>query len=65
VRPQNKPQPARAQHCTSATKPATLAFYKIAQTFVLPLFYIYEKKRKLQWLISSEKIEEILGIKET
>lgn len=48
--------------CTSATKPATLAFYEISQTFMLPLFYVYESQHRLHWLLSKETIRKRLGI---
>jgi hypothetical protein len=47
--------------CTSATKPATIAYYELAQTYQAPLIYIYEPKLKLKWLKSKETIaKEIL-----
>jgi len=46
--------------CTSATKPATIAYYELAQTYYAPLIYIYEETRQLKWLISKEKIKEKL-----
>jgi len=49
--------------CTSATKPATIAFYELAQEYLTPLIYIYEEKKKLVWLISRGKIAERLGLK--
>jgi len=48
--------------CTSATKPATLAFYELAQTYMLPLIYVYEGQRRLHWLISKETVKMKLGI---
>ncbi|MBS7657683.1 MAG: hypothetical protein QW487_02220 [Candidatus Bathyarchaeia archaeon] len=46
--------------CTSATKPATIAYYELAQTYQTPLIYIYEEKRKLKWLNSKQTIQEAL-----
>ncbi|MCX8176459.1 MAG: hypothetical protein N3E48_04425 [Candidatus Bathyarchaeota archaeon] len=43
--------------CTSATKPATIAYYELAQLYQTPLIYIYEEKRKLKWLMSKQTIE--------
>ena len=48
--------------CTSATKPATIAYYELAQNFHIPLIYIYEETRQLKWLISKNKIKERLLI---
>lgn len=42
--------------CTSATKPATIAYYELAQIYQTPLIYIYEPKLKLKWLRSKETI---------
>ena len=44
--------------CTSATKPATIAYYKLAQQLWVPLFYFYEEKNQLKWLISKESVKE-------
>lgn len=33
--------------CTSATKPATIAYYKLADNYHVPLVYVYEKKKEL------------------
>ncbi|MBS7638153.1 hypothetical protein KEJ49_04610 [Candidatus Bathyarchaeota archaeon] len=44
--------------CTSATKPATIAYYEIAQTYQIPLIYIYEPTLKLKWLKSKETIKK-------
>lgn len=44
--------------CTSATKPATIAYYELAQTYYTPLIYIYEETRQLKWLISKETIKK-------
>jgi len=43
--------------CTSATKPATIAYYELAQTYCIPLIYVYEETKKLKWLISKETIK--------
>jgi len=43
--------------CTSATKPATIAYYEIAQIYCTPLVYVYEETNELKWLISKEKIK--------
>lgn len=47
--------------CTSAVKPATLAFYEIAQQYYVPLIYVYEPSKELKWLISKRKLREKLG----
>jgi len=48
--------------CTSATKPATIALYELANQYLIPLIYIYEPIKRLTWLISKDdlmrKIEE-------
>lgn len=46
--------------CTSATKPATIAYYELAQTYIIPLIYIYEETGELKWLISKDSIKEKL-----
>jgi DNA-binding transcriptional ArsR family regulator len=46
--------------CTSATKPATIAYYELAQKLWIPLIYIYEETKQLKWLISLETIKERL-----
>ncbi|HIE13921.1 TPA: transcriptional regulator [Candidatus Bathyarchaeota archaeon] len=46
--------------CTSATKPATIAYYELAQTLWTPLIYVYEDTKELKWLISKETIKERL-----
>jgi DNA-binding transcriptional ArsR family regulator len=43
--------------CTSATKPATVAYYELAQNFWTPLIYVYEKTKQLKWLISKQDIK--------
>ena len=48
--------------CTSATKPATIAYYELAQTYCIPLIYVYEETKKLKWLISKETIRKNLGM---
>jgi hypothetical protein len=42
--------------CTSSTKPATLAFYQLAQRYSLPLVYVYERGPTLKWLVSRETL---------
>jgi hypothetical protein len=42
--------------CTSFNKPATIAMYALAQTYLVPLIYVYEPIRKLKWLISKEDL---------
>ena len=44
--------------CTSATKPATIAYYELAQTLWTPLIYVYEDTKELKWLISKETIKK-------
>jgi hypothetical protein len=44
--------------CTSFNKPATIAFYELAQKYMVPLVYIYEPKRKLTWLISRKLLTD-------
>ena len=46
--------------CTSATKPATIAYYELAQTYQTPLIYIYEEKGKLKWLKTKETIKSTI-----
>jgi DNA-binding transcriptional ArsR family regulator len=46
--------------CTSATKPATIAYYELAQKLWIPLIYIYEKTKQLKWLMSLETIRKSL-----
>ena len=46
--------------CTSATKPATIAYYELAQKLWIPLIYVYEETKQLKWLISKEDIQEKL-----
>lgn len=46
--------------CTSATKPATIAYYDLAQTLWIPLIYVYEDTTELKWLISIETLKERL-----
>ena len=48
--------------CTSSTKPATIAYYEIAQRFLIPCIYVSEEKRTLRWLISKEMIKTKLGL---
>ena len=46
--------------CTSATKPATIAYYKLAQELWVPLIYLYEETNQLKWLISRESAKQKL-----
>jgi len=48
--------------CTSATKPATITYYELAQNYLIPLIYIYEKTTSLKWLVSKETIKKKLRI---
>jgi len=48
--------------CTSATKPATIAYYELAQTYLTPLIYVYEDTKQLKWLLSRETIRKRLGL---
>jgi len=50
--------------CTSATKPATIAYYELAQTYCIPLIYVYEETKQLRWLISKEILKRRFGIVE-
>jgi len=43
--------------CTSATKPATIAYYELAQIYQTPLIYIYEGKKELKWLREKKTIK--------
>lgn len=47
--------------CTSATKPATIAYYELANQYLVPLVYIYEPVRSLKWLISKETLLRRIG----
>jgi len=47
--------------CTSATKPASLAFYQLAERYLIPLVYVYEERGLLRWLISREELAGRLG----
>ncbi|WXG39263.1 MAG: hypothetical protein WED07_00255 [Candidatus Freyarchaeum deiterrae] len=48
--------------CTSATKPATIAYYKLAVNYHVPLVYVYEKKRELTWIVSKEDLlKKLMG----
>lgn len=47
--------------CTSATKPATISFYQLAQEYLAPLVYVYEEQHKLEWLISRNDLAHRLG----
>lgn len=46
--------------CTSATKPATIAYYELAQKLWVPLIYLYEETKQLKWLISRESTKQKL-----
>jgi hypothetical protein len=46
--------------CTSATKPASIAFYQLAEEYIAPLIYVYENNQSIKWLISKESIEKQL-----
>ncbi|MEM4310899.1 MAG: winged helix-turn-helix domain-containing protein [Nitrososphaerales archaeon] len=48
--------------CTSATKPATIAYYELANQYLIPLIYIYEPIKSLKWLISKEALLRIIGM---
>lgn len=48
--------------CTSATKPATIAYYELAQKYLAPLIYVYEPVRKLKWLISKQSLRKIFFV---
>ncbi|MGQ9680335.1 MAG: hypothetical protein ACUVV4_06165 [Candidatus Bathyarchaeia archaeon] len=48
--------------CTSSTKPATIAFYELAQRYLAPLVYVYEGTKQMKWLISKEDIRKKLGL---
>ena len=47
--------------CTGATKPATIAFYDVASSYLIPLMYVTEDGR-LKWIISRENIIRRLNI---
>jgi len=49
--------------CTSATKPSTIAYYELAQSYCIPLIYVHEETRRLKWLISRESIKQKFEIK--
>lgn len=42
--------------CTSATKPATLAYYELAQQYLVPLIYVYEPIKRLKWIVSRQSL---------
>ena len=46
--------------CTSATKPATVAYYELAREYLIPLVYVYEQSKKLKWLISTDSLAKTL-----
>jgi hypothetical protein len=47
--------------CTGATKPATIAFYDVASSYLIPLMHVTEDGR-LKWIISRENIIRRLNI---
>jgi hypothetical protein len=49
--------------CTSATKPASIAFYELAQEYLIPLIYVYENNQSIKWLISKDSIIKKLRMK--
>ncbi|MBS7651073.1 hypothetical protein KEJ35_07000, partial [Candidatus Bathyarchaeota archaeon] len=51
--------------CTSSTKPATIAYYDLAQRFLIPCIYVSEEKKSIRWLISKESIMRRLGLGQT
>ena len=36
--------------CTSLTKPATIAYYRLSGKYLTPLIYVYESKKEIFWL---------------
>jgi hypothetical protein len=46
---------------TSGPRPAGIAFYELATQYKVPLIYVYEPKKKLRWLISTERLEKEIG----
>lgn len=42
--------------CTSGTRPAGIAFYRLSDKWKVPLIYVYESSRKILWLKSREDI---------
>ncbi|MEX2750939.1 MAG: hypothetical protein Q6366_003540 [Candidatus Freyarchaeota archaeon] len=46
--------------CTGLTKPATIAYYKLAEKYQVPLVYVYEDEKELTWLISKEDLKKQL-----
>ena len=51
--------------CTSSTKPATIAYYDLAQRLLIPCIYVSEEKKSIRWLISKENIRIRLGLGQT
>ncbi|MDI6847232.1 MAG: hypothetical protein QMD23_03775 [Candidatus Bathyarchaeia archaeon] len=47
--------------CTSGTRPAGIAYYRLASQFRVPLIYVYEPEKRLLWLVSKEMLERELG----
>jgi len=48
--------------CTSSTKPATIAYYNLAQQYQAPLIYVYEDTQKMKWLISRTALMQNFGL---
>lgn len=48
--------------CTSATKPATIAYYELARSYCAPLIYVNEETKQLKWLISKENLKEKISV---
>jgi hypothetical protein len=46
--------------CTSGTRPAGIAYYKLATRYKIPLIHVYEPEKELVWLISKEDLEKEL-----
>jgi hypothetical protein len=46
--------------CTSGTRPAGIAYYKLATRYKIPLIYVYEPEKELVCLISKEDLEKEL-----
>jgi hypothetical protein len=49
--------------CTSATKPATIALYELANQYLIPLIYVYEPIQRLTWLISKDELIQRIEIR--
>ncbi|MEM2498285.1 MAG: hypothetical protein QXK12_08840 [Candidatus Nezhaarchaeales archaeon] len=48
--------------CTSGTRPAGIAYYRLASKWSTPLIYVYEQRQKLAWLISREDLKQRIPI---